>query len=52
MTVIAYRNGVIACDTLACVGDSALGAVTKIARNSSGDLAAGAGLAGSVLTHD
>lgn len=43
MTTIAYRDGVIAADTRMCVGDSIVGDVVKIARNSNGDLAGAAG---------
>lgn len=45
MTVIAYRDGVLAADTLATAGDSKIGSAIKIARNSNGDLAGAAGLA-------
>jgi hypothetical protein len=45
MTVIVYRDGVLAADTQAAVGDNLLGSVAKIARNSNGDLAGAAGLA-------
>lgn len=45
MTVIAYRDGVLAADTRACMGEQTVGTVTKIARNDKGDLAGAAGAA-------
>lgn len=45
MTTIAYRDGTLAADTRATVGDNVLGNVIKIARNSNGDLAGAAGMA-------
>lgn len=43
MTVIAYRDGVLAADTLMCMGDSRVAFSGKIARNGAGDLAGAAG---------
>jgi hypothetical protein len=45
MTTIAYRAGICAADTLAQIGSTSLGSVTKIVRSASGDLAGAAGLA-------
>ena len=45
MTTIVYRDGTLAADTRAMIGDNILGSVVKIARNSNGDLAGAAGLA-------
>lgn len=43
MTVIAYRDGVMAADTLATQGGQRIGYCTKIVRNGRGDLAGAAG---------
>ena len=43
MTIIAYRDGVMAADMQASKGDSKMGTVRKIGRNTAGDLAGVAG---------
>jgi hypothetical protein len=45
VTIIAYRNGVIAADTGMTSGDSRFGRISKIARSPSGDLGGAAGTA-------
>lgn len=45
MTTIAYRDNEIACDSGSSIGDSHVGEITKVVRNSSGDLAGAAGSA-------
>lgn len=43
MTVIAYRDGIIAADTLAVTGGSKCAGVTKVARSINGDLGGASG---------
>lgn len=43
MTTIAYRNGVLAADTAAHIGNSFYATVKKICRRSDGDMAAASG---------
>lgn len=43
MTTIAYRDGVIAADSLVCAGPMRAGSVTKVGRSASGHLGGAAG---------
>lgn len=45
MTTIAYRDGVLAADTLMCSGDSKLAGVTKIAQGPGGRMGGACGTA-------